>query len=113
MVNVECQILNAERALASLEDPGAALNGIAGGNGRYASRSSVAALLVFHSSFIIHHSSFIIQNSKFKIQNSKSARLRAITFPELMGFLRDPGAADLKRVGGLIHPSPGRMTNDG
>ena len=77
MLNVECQILNAERALASLENPGAALNGIAGGNGRYASRSSVAAHLVFHSSF--------------KIQNSSSARLRATrTFPELMGF--SPGS---------------------
>jgi hypothetical protein len=51
-------------------------------NRRFASRMSVA------ESPVIHH-------QKFKIQNSKSARERAIAFPELMGFLRhERGVAD-------------------
>jgi hypothetical protein len=50
-------ILNAERALVSLEKSGAALNGIAGGNRRVASRF----IFVFHPTF--------------KIKNSKSACL--------------------------------------
>ena len=45
-----------------------------------------------------HFLLFIIKNQKFKIQN-RLASERAIPFPELMGFLRDTGAAALTGSG--------------